>query len=177
MPKPFIAWLNLDFGIETCFYQGLDMFSKTWLQFIFPVYTATLFFIGLRFSSKLSKLFGSRSVPTLATLLVLSFTKLLRTIIAGLQLAQIRTYTSELKPNSITIVWALDGNLEYGKYPHIFLLLVVLACLVVLRIPYTLILFSMQWLRKIDQHRPLKLIAKYKPVYDAYFAPFKDNHH
>ena len=175
--KPFIAWLNLDFGIEACFYQGLDMFSKTWLQFIFPIYTATLFFIGLRFSSKLSTLFGSRSVPTLATLLTLSFTKFLRTIIAGLQLAQIKIYTSEMKPYSKEMVWALDGNVEYGKYPHIFLLLVVLACLILLWIPYTLILFSMQWLRKIDHYRPLKLIARYKPVYDAFFAPFKDNHH
>ncbi len=177
--KPFIAWLNLDFGIEACFYQGLDMFSKTWLQFIFPVYTATLFFIGLKLSSKLSKLFGSRSVPTLATLLALSFTKLLRTIIAGLQLARIKTCTSELEHtcNVMSIVWALDGNLEYGKSRHGSLLFVVLACLVFLWIPYTLILFSMQWLRKIDHYHPLKQIAKYKPVYDAYFAPFKDNHH
>ena len=34
----FIAWLNLDFGIETCFYNGLDAYSKTWLQLVFPVY-------------------------------------------------------------------------------------------------------------------------------------------
>jgi hypothetical protein len=177
--KPFIAWLNLDFGIEACFYQGLDMFSKTWLQFIFPVYTATLFFIGLKFSSRFSKLFGNRSVPTLATLLALSLNKLLRTIIAGLQLAQIKTYsTSALKSTSMTLVWALDGNLEYGKFPHHgFLLFAVLACLVFLWIPYTLILFTMQWLRRIDHYRPLKLIAKFKPVYDAYFAPFKDTHH
>ena len=173
--KLFIAWLNLDFGIKTCFYRGMDAFGKTWLQFIFPVYTATLFFIGLKFSSKLSKLFGSRSVPTLATLLVLSLTKLLRTIIAGLQLAELTIYTPGAK--SSTIVWALDGNLPYGKSPHVFLLLVVLACLVFLWIPYTLILFSMQWLRKIDHYRPLKLIARYKPVYDAYFAPLKDKHH
>ena len=25
----FIAWLNLDFGIETCFYNGMDAYSKT----------------------------------------------------------------------------------------------------------------------------------------------------
>ena len=176
--KPFIAWLNLDFGIKSCFYRDLDMFSKTWLQFIFPMYTVALFFIGLRFSSRFSKLFGNRSVPTLATLLALSLTKLLRTIIAGLQLAQIKTYTSaSLKSTSMTLVWALDGNLKYGKYPHGFLLFAALACLIFLWIPYTLILFSMQWLRRIDHYRPLKLIAKFKPVYDAYFAPFKDNHH
>ena len=32
----FIAWLNLDFGVETCFYDGMDTYSKTWLQFVFP---------------------------------------------------------------------------------------------------------------------------------------------
>ena len=34
----FIAWINLDLGIETCFYNGLDAYFKTWLQFIFPLY-------------------------------------------------------------------------------------------------------------------------------------------
>ena len=34
----FIAWLNLDLGIETCFYSGLDAYVKTWLQFLFPLY-------------------------------------------------------------------------------------------------------------------------------------------
>ena len=34
----FIAWLNLDFGIETCFFVGLDAYWKTWLQFLFPFY-------------------------------------------------------------------------------------------------------------------------------------------
>lgn len=28
----FIAWYNLDLGVETCFFHGL-----TWLQFVFPV--------------------------------------------------------------------------------------------------------------------------------------------
>ena len=81
-----------------------------------------------------------------------------------------------MKPTLESFVWALDGNLEYGNGLHGLLLFVVLACLIFLWIPYTLILFSMQWLRKIDHYRPLKMIAKYKPVYDAYFAPFKDNH-
>ena len=36
--RAFIAWLNLDLGIETCFYDGMDAYARTWLQFIFPVY-------------------------------------------------------------------------------------------------------------------------------------------
>ena len=34
----FIAWLNLDLGIETCFFQGMTAYAKMWLQFLFPLY-------------------------------------------------------------------------------------------------------------------------------------------
>jgi len=44
----FISWINLDLGIETCFADGLNAYWKTWLQFVFPVYswgiTATVIF-------------------------------------------------------------------------------------------------------------------------------------
>jgi len=30
----FIAWLNLDLGIETCFWDGLDGYEKMWLQLL-----------------------------------------------------------------------------------------------------------------------------------------------
>lgn len=34
----FIAWINLDFGFQTCFYNGMDAYAQTWLQFVFPLY-------------------------------------------------------------------------------------------------------------------------------------------
>ena len=33
----FIAWVNLDLGIETCFFDGMDAYSKAWLQYAFPI--------------------------------------------------------------------------------------------------------------------------------------------
>ena len=33
-----ISWLNLDFGIKICFYNGMDRYGKAWLQFVFPFY-------------------------------------------------------------------------------------------------------------------------------------------
>ena len=33
----FISWLNLDLGIETCFYDGMDIYSYSWFQFLFPI--------------------------------------------------------------------------------------------------------------------------------------------
>ena len=41
----FIAWLNLDLGIETCFFDGMDEYVRSWLQFVFPLYVWTL--VGL----------------------------------------------------------------------------------------------------------------------------------
>ena len=171
--KVFIAWLNLDFGIEICFISGLNSFWKVWLQFIFPLYTTGIFLVGLRCSMRLAKLFGDRSVPTLATFLFLSFTKLLRAIIAALNLATIHSFPRFTK----YMVWALDGNYLYGQHPHIYLLLVAVGALVLLWIPYTLLLLTVQWVRIIDHYWPLTIIAKYKPVYDAYFAPLRDEHH
>ena len=35
--KIFIAWMNLDLGIDTCFYYGMTAAARAWLQFVFPV--------------------------------------------------------------------------------------------------------------------------------------------
>ena len=36
--RVFISFINLDLGIETCFYNGMDSYSKMWLQLFFPLY-------------------------------------------------------------------------------------------------------------------------------------------
>ena len=133
-------------------------------------YTAGLFLLWLHYSSQLSTLLGSRSTPPLATLLFLSYSKLLRTIIACLQLVTYYTYNDSSLDGSTSVVWARDGNYTYGGYPHIFRLLAAIACFILLWMPYTLLLFSMQWLRSADHLGPLKFIARYKPLYDSYFA-------
>ena len=78
----FIAWLNLDFGIETCFYNGMDAYSKTWLQFVFPVSIWVLVGVMIlvsHFSRRFANLLGNNPVSVLATLILLSYTKILRT--------------------------------------------------------------------------------------------------
>ena len=41
-PSVFVAWLNLDIGIDVCFIDGLDAYIKIWLQITFTVYIITL---------------------------------------------------------------------------------------------------------------------------------------
>ena len=78
----FIAWLNLDFGIDSCFYDGLDAYTKTWLQFVFPLYLWLLVGVMIvisRFSDSFARLLGKNPVSVLATLILLSYAKILRT--------------------------------------------------------------------------------------------------
>ena len=34
----FQAWMNLDFGISTCFFNGYNTYISIWMQFVFPLY-------------------------------------------------------------------------------------------------------------------------------------------
>ena len=171
----FVAWLNLDFGIESCFFVGLDAYWKTWLQFLFPFYIwaiAGVIIVACRYSSRLTNLIGSRAVPLLATLFLLSYMKLLRTTIDATSVAVIAQYPQ----NTSYVVWYLDGNLRYCQHPHIYLFIAAMATLVFLWLPYTLLLLCIQPLRRVSHLRPLKWINKLAPVYDAYFSSLKDKH-
>ena len=172
----FIAWLNLDFGIETCLVVGLTAFWKTWLQFLFPLYIwliAGVIIIACRYSSHLTNIIGDRAVPLLATLFLLSYTKLLRTLMTIFEFGVLTHYPDESK----IIVWYLDGNLPYCQHPHIYLFIVAVAVLIFLCLPFTLFLLLIQCWRKISHPRLLRWINKFIPFYDAYFAPLKDKHH
>ena len=173
--KVFIAWLNLDFGIETCLVVGLSAFWKTWFQFLFPLYIwliAGVIIIMCHYSSHLTNLIGDRAVPLLATLFLLSYMKLLRTVISILEFGLLISYPEESK----IIVWYLDGNLVYCQHPHIYLFAVAVVTLI-FYLSFTLFLLLIQCWRRISHLRLLRWINKFTPFYDAYFAPLKDKHH
>ena len=171
----FIAWLNLDFGAETCFYNGLDTYSKTWLQFVFPIYIWLL--VGLvivvsHFSRRFAKLLGNNPVSVLATLILLSYTKILRALITVL-------YVTYLEyPTHHRMVWLYDGNIDYIGGKHIPLFLMALLVFLFLFLPYTLLLLFFQWLQAISHLRLLSWVhsARLKPFMDAYHAPYKAKH-
>ena len=177
--RAFIAWLNLDFGIQMCFFKGLDVFGKTLLQYLFPIYLWTItviIIICARYSAKVTNFFGNRAVPILATLFLFSSTKLLKTIIdsvAPTQLIEI------IKNNSHTIhlVWSLDGSFDYFISWHALIFLAAAFFFIFLWLPYTLLLFLMQWIQRRSHFGLFKWVPRLTPVYDAYFAPLKDKHH
>ena len=169
----FIAWLNLDFGIKTCFYAGLDAYSKTWLQFIFPLYIWLIVAAIIVFSpySKLvSKLVGSNAVPVLSTLILLSYTKVLRTVIQSLLIGYVSC------GDSLRRVWQFDANIDYFSPSHMALFIFSLAVVMLIALPYTaLVLINPVLEGYLSRFRYFKWLARLKPFYDAYSGPYKDN--
>ena len=168
----FIAWLNLDFGIETCFYNGMDAYSKTWLQFVFPAYIWVL--VGLmilisHFSHRFANLLGNNPVSVLATLILLSYAKVLRTLIAVFYI----TYLEY--PAYNRMVWLYDANIDYLSGKHIPLFIVAVLVFLFLFLPYTLLLLFGQWLQAISHLRLFSWVnsARLKPFMDSYHAPYK----
>ena len=171
----FLAWLNLDFGIETCFYNGMDAYTKAWLQFVFPVYIWVM--VGLmigfsRYSQRFANLLGNNPVSVLATLILFSYTKILRTLIAVINI----TYLEY--PYYNRGVWLYDANIDYLSGKHIPLFIVAVLVFLFLFLPYTLLLLFGQWLQAISHLRLFSWVnsARLKPFMDSYHAPYKAKH-
>ena len=104
----FISWLNLDFGIPTCFYDGLDAYQYSWLQYAFPLYLWFLIgaiILSSKHSRRVGNLLGSNPVAVLATLILMSYTKLLQAAVGVLRLAKLGSSNGPGMK-----VWLFDGN-------------------------------------------------------------------
>ena len=179
-PNPatiFISWLNLGIGFDACFYKGMDEYIKTWLFFAFPLYVISIFvaifLLGKR-SSKFANLIGKRDpIATLATLIFLSYTRLMRVVI------RILSFTVLKYPDgSRNALWYADANVRYiwGKHFPLFLtaLLTLIICLA-----YTIVLFAWQWLIRLPKTcvthwiRNPKLISFISTYQCPFTSPFR----
>ena len=169
----FIAWLNLDQGVESCLYDGFDTYTSSWLQFLFPLYIwliAAVIIVTSHYSTRISRLTGKNAVPVLATLFLISYTKVLRFSIDAL------SFTTITYPDGyVRRVWLVDGNVEFFKGKHILLLLVIVF-FILLSLPYTFILLTVQLLYKVSHYRFMFWVQRLKPFFDAYTGPYKASH-
>ena len=175
-PTVFIAWLNLDIGFEVCFFPGLDAYTKTWLQLAFPIYIISLVCIIIiisRYNSMFARQIGRRDpIATLATLVLLSYTKLLSTTIAILSYANLH-----YPDDSHVRVWLPDGNVLYFKGKHVPLTIIA-GLIILIGVPYTTLLFSWQWLVQMPKWTIFKWTrdTKLNGFISTYHAPYNSEY-
>ena len=175
-PTVFVAWLNLDIGIDFCFFDGLDTHSKTWLQLAFPVYIILLVIIVIivsEYSPRFAGLIGKRDpIATLATLILLSYAKLLSVTITALSFAVL-----DYPDGSQETVWLSDGNVPYFRGKHVALILIALLVILV-GVPYTILLFLWQWLVYAPEWKVFKWTrnTKLNAFISVHHAPYNSKY-
>ena len=163
----FISLANLDLGIQTCFYNGMDDYAKMWLQLAFPFYLifiATLIIITSHYSITIQRLTARRALSVLATLFLLSYTKILRIVSSVLFFYSTITH---LPSKHTTLVWSVDPNVPLFAIRFTILFIV---CLILLLM---LILFNIALLlNKISPK--FSLVIKFRSLFGFYKAPYKN---
>ena len=170
----FVSWVNLDLGIEICFYNGMNSQAKVLLQLVFPVYLFLLMFLIIILSNyfdSFAKLLSNRKpVAALGTLVLLSYSKLLRFIIAALQYGVL-----DYPDGSTNTVWLYDGNVQYFTTKHIPRF-VAAAIILIAGGFFTLLLFLGQWLPYCSKVMIWTKNTKYIGFMRVYHAPFTLKH-
>ena len=108
----------------------------------------------------------------MATLVLLSYSKILRTLTTVLYVTYLEYPTYNRR------VWLYDANIDYLAGKHIPLLIVAVLVFLFLFLPYTLLLIFGQWLQAISHLRLFSWVnsARLKPFMDSYHAPYKAKH-
>ena len=164
-----LSLLNLDLGIETCFYDGMDGYAKMWLQLAFPSYLMLIAFtliIGSRYSPKLQSLTANRVLKVLATLFLLSYTKVLLTVC---QVLFFFLSVTNLPSKHITLIWSVSTSVAPFGARFCILYSICLILFIILLIFNVLLLFprtASRW----------SFINYFKPLLDAYFGPYKERY-
>ena len=164
-------WLSLKVGIETCFFDGMKPIHIAFLNFFFPLYLYLLVFaivLLARWSSRFSEwLFRFKSSPTkvFATILVMTYSSLLESCIQALSFTTLQTVT--VNGTTGENRWRVDPSQRYFHGLHGLVAMISIVLLLFFLIPAPIL-----WMfpAKIFS---IKILRKYKPVYDAVWAPLK----
>ena len=131
---------------------------------MYLIFIATLLIITSRYSTTIQRLTARRALPVLATLFLLSYTKVLLTVSNVLF-----SYTSitHLPSNRTTLVWSVDTSVPLFGVKFTILFIVCLILFLILVSFNVALIFS-------NKFSYLKITSHLKPLLDAYQDPFKN---
>ena len=133
-------------------------------SFLSYLQSPSILFISSRHSAKVCRLTAHRSIQVLATLFLLSYTKIL---LAVCQVLFAFSSIIQLPSQRTRIVWSVDASVEIFGIKFCFLFFVCLIIFIILLVFNIALLFPRTVLR-------IKVVNKFGPFFDAYFGPYKD---
>ena len=166
----FISFTNLDLGFESCFYDGMNSYMKICLHLFFPIFLTIIslsIIIASRYSSRILRLTYKRSLPVLATLFLLSYTGVLRTVLTVLFSYSTITHVPS---GHQELVWSVDASVPLFGLKFTILFITCLVLFLILLFFIIILLFT----RCLTRFR---IINYFKPILDAFQGPYKDRYY
>lgn len=166
----FISALNLKLGFPLCFYNGLTALFSTYMSFLVPVYLWLIILAITLLSRRYRRVAAltSRSVvPVLATIVYLSFFKVLDLVVHGFSFSELHMETQDGR-SSRKLVWFYDGSVDFLKGSHLGLFFLSLTSLLFYLLPYTVFFTGVKFFSRFA------FTERVRPFVDAFCAPYKD---
>ena len=164
--RVFISLFNLDLGFEICFYREMSQVAKTGLQFLFPVYLWPLIVVIVylsRYSHRFQGRVSHSAVSVFATLILLSYAKLLRTAISVFSFADVESVDS-----TTLRVWRPDPSVFYWHDGH--------AVLFVIATLFLLFIFPFAISFTYPRILLYKKFSYFIPLFDCFTGPYKSKY-
>ena len=161
-----ISFLNINLGVEACFYDGMNALARTGLQLVFPAYLFLLMGIITvlaRSKFRCSKCFINSKFNAnemFGTLLILCYSSILGSCIEILAVVRVQTLAGDT-----LIRWVVDPTVPYfhGWHGVLGAIAIILVLLYIALFPLVLLFPTY-----VYQYLP-----KLKPFFDALYNPFK----
>ena len=164
-----MSLLNLDLGVETCFYHGMTEYDKTWLQLTFPAYLliiVAILALASRYFSSVERLTRRRIIPVISTIFLLSYSKLLLTTTKVL--FSYKT-VHRLDDSHTQVIWVWDSSIPLIGIKFLCLFAACLIVFLMVLVPLNFVMLFTKFSYRF------KLVVKYiRPYVDACQAPVKD---
>jgi hypothetical protein len=163
-----IAWLNLDLGIEVCFYNGMTALHVMWLQVGYILYIvilqASIIMLCRRYVI-FTRFFGRNITKVLSTLVTLLYAKTMVTVASVFIYTDIYIHNGTSN-NHTSRVLSEDGNIRFGSPQHIPLL-VMASLLAFVLVLFTSNLLFIRILTRISGQRFFKWVARFRPFFET----------
>ena len=144
----------------------MDSYAKMLIQLYFPLYLIIIsmfIIIASRYSTRMSQWTSTRSLPVLATLFLLSYSSVVRTVLTVL--FSYSTIT-QLPSGHQQIVWSIDASVPLLRIRFVLLFIICLSLLLML-VPFNIILVFVRYLSRF------KLVNRFKPLLGAFQGSYK----
>jgi hypothetical protein len=172
-----VSWLNLDIGFDICFFEGMTIQAKAMIRLAFPAYVIFLVVVIIViswYSSNFARIVGKGNpVAVLATMILISYTKLMQAAIGSISLLYLQPAYGSLNIDPIRI-GPYVKNLRYLYTDVVKALLVFVPLITLFALLFTALVFFWKWLVQYQNKTIFKWVRyqKLQHFMETYHAPY-----